>query len=138
MGQLVPEETFTHSWSSIPYLLHPSTTIHGILPVQSTPDSLFPQSLSKFSNRKSLAICQMFVFPMTLTDPELPQTTPFLNLVSHFLSLERVKLDFKYGICLINDHSKSQPTNNNHSIKGSQSQQIEPKIANMSNYHGRS
>jgi len=36
----VPEETFTHShlsWSSIvPYLLHPSTTIHGILPVQST------------------------------------------------------------------------------------------------------
>ena len=33
-GELVPEETFTHShlsWSSIvPYLLHPSTTIHGI------------------------------------------------------------------------------------------------------------
>jgi len=38
LGELVPEETFTHShlsWSSvIPYLLHPSTTIHGILPVQ--------------------------------------------------------------------------------------------------------
>jgi len=37
-GKLVPEETFTHShlsWSSIiPYLLHPSITIHGILPVQ--------------------------------------------------------------------------------------------------------
>jgi len=32
-GEPVPEETFTHShlsWSSIiPYLLHPSTTIHG-------------------------------------------------------------------------------------------------------------
>jgi len=39
-GEPVPEETFTHShlsWSSIvPYLLLPSTTIHGILPVQST------------------------------------------------------------------------------------------------------
>jgi len=39
-GEPVPEETVTHShlpWSSIiPYLLHPSTTIHGILPVQST------------------------------------------------------------------------------------------------------
>jgi len=51
-GEPVPEETFTRShlsWSSIvPYLLHPSNTIHGILPVQST-FSLFPQSLSKFS-----------------------------------------------------------------------------------------
>jgi len=39
-GKPVPEETFTHShfsWSSvIPYLLHPSNTIHGILPVQFT------------------------------------------------------------------------------------------------------
>jgi len=53
-GELVPEETFTHShlsWSSIvPYLLssiyydprHPPCSIH-------VPDSLFPQSLSKFS-----------------------------------------------------------------------------------------
>jgi len=36
-GEPVPEETFTHShssWSSIiPYLLLPSTTIHGILPI---------------------------------------------------------------------------------------------------------
>jgi len=36
----VPEETFTHShlsWSSVvPYLLHPSITIHGILHVQFT------------------------------------------------------------------------------------------------------
>ena len=39
-GEPVPEETFTHShlsWSSVvPYLLHPSITIHGILPVQFT------------------------------------------------------------------------------------------------------
>jgi len=53
-GEPVPEETFTHlhlSWSSIvPYLLHPSTTIHGILSVQSTHLTIFfPQSLSKFS-----------------------------------------------------------------------------------------
>jgi len=38
LGQPVPEETFTHShlsWSSaIPYLLPPSITSHGILPVQ--------------------------------------------------------------------------------------------------------
>jgi len=54
LGEPVPEETFTHShlsWSSIVrYLLHPSTTIHGILPVQSTHLTVFfPQSLSKFS-----------------------------------------------------------------------------------------
>jgi len=34
-GELVPEETFTHSYLSwlsvIPYLLPPSITIHGIL-----------------------------------------------------------------------------------------------------------
>ena len=39
-GELVPEDTFTHShlsWSSvIPYLLSPSVLIHGILPVQLT------------------------------------------------------------------------------------------------------
>ena len=39
LGELVPEETFIHSylsWSSIvPYLLLPSNTIQGILPVQS-------------------------------------------------------------------------------------------------------
>jgi len=45
-------QTFTHSqllWSSIiPYLLPPSTTIHDILPVQSTHLTVFfPQSLSK-------------------------------------------------------------------------------------------
>jgi len=53
-GEPVPQETFTHShlsWSSIvPYLLHSSSTIHGILPAQSTRLTIpFPQSLSKFS-----------------------------------------------------------------------------------------
>ena len=46
----VPEETFTHShrsWSSvIPYLLHPSTTIHGILPVQFTCLTVFFHNFS--------------------------------------------------------------------------------------------
>jgi len=46
----VPEETFTHLpllWSSIvPYLLHPFTTIHGILPVQSTHLTIFFHDLS--------------------------------------------------------------------------------------------
>jgi len=53
LSEPVPEQTFTHwhlLWSSIvPYLLHPSNMIHGILPVQFTHLSLFPQSLSKFS-----------------------------------------------------------------------------------------
>ena len=48
-GEPVPEATFTHShlWSSIvPLLLHPSTTIHGILPVQSTHLTVFFHNLS--------------------------------------------------------------------------------------------
>jgi len=44
-GKPVPEEIFTHlhlSWSSIvPYLLHPSTMIHGILSVKSTRLTVF-------------------------------------------------------------------------------------------------
>jgi len=46
----VPEETFTYShilWSSvIPYLLHPSNTIHGILPVQFTCFTVFFHNFS--------------------------------------------------------------------------------------------
>jgi len=49
-GELVPEETFTHShlsWSSIiPYLLPPSFTIHGILAVQFTCLTVFFHNLS--------------------------------------------------------------------------------------------
>jgi len=49
-GELLPEETFTHShlsWSSIvPYLLSPSTTIHGILHIQSTCSTVFFHNLS--------------------------------------------------------------------------------------------
>ena len=54
-GEPVPEETFTHShlsWSSvIPYLLPPSITYDPGHPPCSiyVLDSLFPQSLSKFS-----------------------------------------------------------------------------------------
>ena len=52
-GELVPEETFTHShlpWLSIvPYLLHPSNRIHGILPVQSMCLAVFLHNLFKFS-----------------------------------------------------------------------------------------
>ena len=49
LGEPVPEETFTHShlsWSSIvPYLLHPSITIHGILHVQFTCLTVFFHNL---------------------------------------------------------------------------------------------
>jgi len=51
-GKPVPEETFTHfhlSWSSIiPYLLHPSIMIHGILPVQSMHLTVFFHNLSPY------------------------------------------------------------------------------------------
>ena len=50
LGEPVPEETFTHLHllrsSIIPYLRHPSTTIHGILPVQSTHLTIFFHNLS--------------------------------------------------------------------------------------------
>jgi len=49
-GEPVPEETFTHShlsWSSvIPYLLPPSTAIHGIIPVQFTCLTVFFHNLA--------------------------------------------------------------------------------------------
>ena len=49
IGEPVPKETFTHShlsWSSvIPYLLPPSSTIHGILSVQSTCLTVFFHNL---------------------------------------------------------------------------------------------
>jgi len=49
LGEVVPEETSTHShpsWSPIiPYLLHPSSTIHGILPVQFPCLTVFFQNL---------------------------------------------------------------------------------------------
>ena len=51
-GESVPEETFTHShlsWSSIiPYLLPPSITIHGILPIQFTCQPVFFHFLGVF------------------------------------------------------------------------------------------
>jgi len=50
VSQPAQEETFTHShlsWSSvIPYLLPPSITIHGILPVQFTCLTVFFDNLS--------------------------------------------------------------------------------------------
>jgi len=53
LGEPVPGETFTHShllWSPvIPYLLSPSITIHGILPVQFMCLTVFfPQSLQVY------------------------------------------------------------------------------------------
>jgi len=50
VGEPVLEEAFNHShlsWSSIiPYLLHPSAMIHGILPVQSKCSTVFFHNLS--------------------------------------------------------------------------------------------
>jgi len=71
-GEPVPEETFTHlhlSWSSIvSYLLLPSNTIRGGWhPPCSihTPDSLFPQSLSKFPvTGTSCSVCGLWTLRM--------------------------------------------------------------------------
>ena len=72
----VPEETFTHShlsWSSIvPYLLHPSTTIHGILPVQSMHPTDFSHNLSKFC-----LVCLLAWHP--------PLHTPYISSPDHCL-----------------------------------------------------
>jgi len=74
LGEPVPEETFIHShlsWSSIvPYLLHPSVTIHGILPVQSTCLTVFFHNLSKFS----------LVFLLAWHPPLY---TPYISLPNH-------------------------------------------------------
>jgi len=49
-GEPIPEETFTQShlsWSPVvPYLFHPPTIIHGILPVQLTCLTVFLHNLS--------------------------------------------------------------------------------------------
>jgi len=63
----VPEETFTHlhlSWSSIvPYLLHPSTTIRGILPVQSMHLTVFfLSSTEHYYNNHFMAIVQVNLY----------------------------------------------------------------------------
>jgi len=61
-GEPVPEETFIHSHVSsssiIPNLLHPSTTIHGILPVQFTCQTVF------FHN-----LCSSFLWSTSLHPP---------------------------------------------------------------------
>ena len=81
-GEPVPEETFTHShlsWSSIvPYLLYPSTTIHGILPVQSAClTSLFPQFLSKFS------LVYLLAWHPPLHTPYISSPNNYLLFTSH-------------------------------------------------------
>jgi len=76
LGELVPEETFTNShlsWSSvIPYLLLPSNTIHGILPVQFTCLTVFfhnisPSFVSSTSYTNTLHfILHTFLHPITV------------------------------------------------------------------------
>jgi len=75
-GEPVPEETFTHSrllWSSIiPYLLPPSVTIHGILPVQFTSLTVF------FHN-----LCPSFLWSTSAWHP--PLHTPYISTPNHCL-----------------------------------------------------
>jgi len=67
----VPEETFicSHlSWSSIiPYLLHPSSTIHGILPVQSTCLTVFFHNLSSIFGRPYYQTCLWYTVSVCLS-----------------------------------------------------------------------
>ena len=76
-GEPVPEETFTHShlsWSSIiPYLLHPSTTIH-------TASSLFnPHTWLSFS---TISLEVFFGLPLGLA----PSTSYSIHFFTHSLS----------------------------------------------------
>ena len=60
-----------------PYLLSPSTMIHGILLVQSTYFSLCPQSLSKFSLVYLLAWCPPLHTPYISSPTQWSNTCPY-------------------------------------------------------------
>jgi len=82
MGEPVPEETFTHShllWSSvIPYLLPPSTTIHGILPVRFMCLTVFFHNLSsKFS------LVYLLAWHPPLHTPYISSPNPCLLFAAH-------------------------------------------------------
>jgi len=75
-GEPVPEETFTHShisWLSIvPDLLHPSTVIHGILPVQST----------HWQSFSTISVQVFFGLPLAWHSP---LHTPYISSPNHCL-----------------------------------------------------
>jgi len=77
-GEPVTEETFTHShlsWSSIiPYLLSPSITIHGILPVQ------FMQLTVFFHN-----ICPSFIWSTSWHGRLAPSTSYSIHFFTQSL-----------------------------------------------------
>ena len=72
LGEPVPEETFTHSHlplaSVIPYLLPPSSTIHGILPAQ----FMYPTVFS------TISLQVFFGLPFGLA-PSTPYSTHFFT-----------------------------------------------------------
>jgi len=100
-GEPEPEETFTHShlsWSSvIPYLLSPSITICGILPVQFTYLTDFFHNLSKFSSVYLLAWHPQLHTPYISSSAEVPPHFAFLRARCHFHALYY----FAHNCCII-------------------------------------
>jgi len=94
LGEPVPEETLTHppSWlSSNPYQLLPSTTIHGILPVQITCLTIFLCTISLhvlFGLPLDLKLCTSYsVYFFIQSMSSFRKTCPYhLNLFCYSIS----------------------------------------------------
>jgi len=71
-----------------PYLLFPSTTIHGILPIQSSCFTVFPQSLSKSSLVYLLAW-------------HPPLHTPYISSPSHYLLFSIITAAVYLTVCCL-------------------------------------
>jgi len=108
-GEPVPEETFTLShllWSSIvPYLLHPSNMIHGILPVQFTClQQSITQSLKcsdQFHNLSKLSLVYLLAWLSPLHTPYISSPNHCLLFATCFAIVPR--------LCLLILVSLSQP-----------------------------
>jgi len=113
-GEPVPEETFTHShlsWSSIiPYLLPPSFTIHGILPIQSTHMTVF----------STISIQVFFGLPLGLA--------PFTSYFIHFFTQS---LSSFHNTCPYHFHSLSRL------IRSSSVSAIITRSSAYNNSHGK-
>ena len=69
------------------------------------------------SNRKSYALYRMATLRLTLSDPKLPQTTPFSAFCTAIHSFVTGKpRDFKFGTLAY--HSTSHPAEKKSSLKG--------------------
>jgi len=76
-------------------------------------------------NKNSYALCRMLLFPVTLSDPYVLQTTPISTFpVAFHISVTGRHKDFKFVRRV--EHSKSKPTYDKLSLKGTWSGSHDP------------